>query len=81
MFNCMFTCEGMYAGVNWKETEMKNELDKEQYDELSSEYVNFKRNSVKHFEFSSASPSHMYGELILNFTKLFLERFIYFLFL
>ena len=64
-FNCSFTCEGMYAGVNWKDPEMKNELDKEQYDALSSEYVNFKRNSVKHFEFSSALPSNMFGKQMI----------------
>ena len=61
-FNCIFTCEGMYAGVNWKDAEMKNEMDKEKYDALSSEYVNFKRDSVKHFEFNSASPSNMFGK-------------------
>ena len=60
--NCMFTCEGMYAGVNWKLAEMKNEKDKEKYNMLSSQYVNFKRNSVKHFEFNSASPSNMFGK-------------------
>ena len=52
----------MYAGVNWKDAEMKNEMDKGKYDVLSSQYVNFKRNSVKHFEFNSTSPSKMFGE-------------------
>ena len=61
-FNCSFTCEGMYAGVNWKDAEMKNEMDKEKYDKLSSQYVNFKKNFVKHFEFNSASPSNMFGK-------------------
>ena len=69
-FDCSFACEGMYAGVNWKGRRViKIEMDKEKYNMLSNQYVNFKRNSVKHFEFSSASPSYMYGELILNFTK------------
>ena len=62
-FDCSFACEGMYAGVNWKDGEMKNEMDKEKYDELFFEYVNFKKNSVKHFEFSStSSPSNMFGK-------------------
>ena len=61
-FNCSFTCEGMYAGVNWKDAEMKNEMDKEKYNMLVTQYVNFKRNSVKHFEFSFAAPSNMFGE-------------------
>ena len=60
-FNCIFTCEGMYAGVNWKDAEMKNVMDNEKYDMLSSQYVNFKRNSVKHFEFSSAASSNTFG--------------------
>ena len=64
-FNCSSACEGMYAGVNWKDAEMKNEMDKEKYDELSSEYVNFKRNSVKHFEFNSALPSDMFGKQMI----------------
>ena len=62
-FNCSFACEGMYAGVNWKYARgMKYKKDKEKYNMLSSQYVNFKRNSVKHFEFSSASPSNMFGK-------------------
>ena len=64
-FNCIFTCEGMYAGVNWKDGEMKNEMDKEKYNRLSSQYVNFKRNSVKHFDFKSASPFNMLGKYYL----------------
>ena len=61
-FNCSLACEGMYAGVNWKDAEMKNEKDKEKYNMLSTQYVNFKRNSVKHFEFNSTSPSSMFGK-------------------
>ena len=64
-FNCSFTCEGMYADINWKAAKMKNEMDKEKYTVLSSEYVNFKREHVKHFEFSSAASSRMFGKLIL----------------
>ena len=52
----------MYAGVNWIDPEMKNEMDKEKYEALSTQYVNFKRNSVKHFEFSSAASSNMFGK-------------------
>ena len=54
-FNCSMTCEGMYADINWKDGKMKNEMDKDKYAELSSEYVNFKRENVKHFKFSSAT--------------------------
>ena len=64
-FNCSMTCEGMYADTNWKTAEMKNEMDKEKYAEMSSEYVNFKREFVKHFEFTSATPSSMFGKQIL----------------
>ena len=61
-FNCSMTCEGMYADIGWKAAEVKIEKDKEKFLELSSEYVNFKREYVKHFEFSSASPSRMFGK-------------------
>ena len=64
-FNCSMTCEGMYADIGRKTAEMKNEMDKEKYTVLSSEYVNFKREHVKHFEFSSAASSRMFGKLIL----------------
>ena len=30
-FDCNLDCEGMYAGVNWKDAEMKNEMDKKKY--------------------------------------------------
>ena len=68
-FNCSMTCEGMYADIYWKDGKMKNEMDKEKFAELSSEYVNFKRENVKHFEFSS-SPSWdpiqtLYGKKII----------------
>ena len=61
-FNCSLACEGMYAGVNWKDAEMKNEMDKEKFNLLSSQYMNFKKNSVKHFEFCSAAPSKNFGK-------------------
>ena len=55
----------MYADINWKAAKMKNEMDKEKYTVLSSEYVNFKREHVRHFEFSSGASSRMFGKLIL----------------
>ena len=65
-FNCSMTCEGMYADISRKGSKLKNEMDKEKYLELSSEYQNFKREYVKHFEFSSAtsrdSSLSMYGK-------------------
>ena len=61
----------MYAGVNWKDAEMKNEMDKEKFNMLSSQYVNFKRNSVKHFEFNSASPSNMFGKFFVYVTHIY----------
>ena len=73
-FNCSMTCTGIYADINWKAGEMKNEIDKEKYAELSSEYVNFKREYVKHFEFSSEtswdSVRSIYGEKILPRKKM-----------
>ena len=66
-FNCSLACEGMYAGVNWKDGKMKNEMDKAKYNALSSQYVELKRNSVKHFDFKSASPFNMLGKYY--FTK------------
>ena len=68
-FNCSFTCEGMYADINWKAAKMKNEMDKEKYSELSSEYRNFKREYVKHFEFSSETSLSMYGKKTLPWKK------------
>ena len=68
-FNCNKTCEGIYADIYWKDGKMKNEMDREKYAELSSEYANFKRENVKHFEFSSApswgSTPNKYGKQIL----------------
>ena len=64
-FNCSMSCKGMYADTNWKAADMENQMDKEKYVELSSEYVNFKREFVKQFEFTSATPSSMYGKQIL----------------
>ena len=68
-FNCSMTCEGIYADINWKAGYMTNEMDKEKYAELSSEYVNFKREYVKHFEFSAEtswdSLRSIYGKKIL----------------
>ena len=64
-FNCSMSCKGMYADTNWKAADMEKEMDKEKYMELSSEYVNFKREFVKHFEFTSATPSSMFGKKIL----------------
>ena len=63
-FNCSFTCEGMYTDISWKAAEMKNEMDKEKYMVMSSEYMNSKREFVKHFEFTSTAPSRMFGEQI-----------------
>ena len=56
------TCEGMFADISWKAAETKNATDKKKYEELSSEYVNFKREYVKHFQFSSAASRSMYGK-------------------
>ena len=61
-FDCSFACEGVYADIHWKDAGMKNELDKDKYAALSSEYVNFKRDNVKHFAFSSAAHSNMFGK-------------------
>ena len=61
-FNCSMTCNGMYADIHWKAAEMKNEMDKKKYTELSSEYMNFKRKNVKHFAFSSATPWSLFGK-------------------
>ena len=64
----------MYADINWKDGKMKNEIDKEKYAELSSEYVNFKRETVKHFKFSSATSSSSiqttYGKTTLLIKKM-----------
>ena len=65
-FNCSMTCKGMYADINWKVRHMKNEMDKEKYTILSSEYENFKKENVKHFEFSSALSRNNYGKQILQ---------------
>ena len=61
-FNCSMTCDGIYADIFWKESEMEDTKDKDKYTLLSSEYDNFKRTSVKHFEFKSTSASSMFGK-------------------
>ena len=65
-FNCSMTCDGMYADISWKEVEIKGTMDKDKHALLSSEYENFKRKYVKHFEFSSSSDSVMFGEQKLS---------------
>ena len=64
-FNCSMTCEGMHADINWKLGKMKNEMDLEKYRDMYNEYVNFKRENVKHFEFSSTVSSTWFGKEIL----------------
>ena len=64
-FNCSMTCNGMYADINWKDGEMKDEKDKKKYRVLISEYRNFKKKNVKHFRFSSAAYWKNFGEQIL----------------
>ena len=54
---------------------MEDEMDKEKYTELLSEYEKFKKENVKHFEFSSASSGNNFGKQILQWrkkTKLFI---------
>ena len=64
-FNCSFSCEGIYADIQWKrDEEMTYEIDKEKYAMLSSEYQNFKRENVEIFRFDSSSPMGMFGEQI-----------------
>ena len=59
----------MYADISWKAEEVKIGKDKEKYEELSSEYVNFKREYVKQFEFSSETSLSMYGRNTLTWGK------------
>ena len=66
-FNCSFSCEGIYADIQWKrDEEMTYEIDKEKYAMLSSEYQNFKRENVEIFTFNSSAPMGMFGEQILK---------------
>ena len=60
-FNCSMTCKGMYADIYWKVGKMEDEMDKEKYTELLSEYEKFKKENVKHFEFSSATSGNNFG--------------------
>ena len=48
-FNCSMTCKGMYADINWKDGEMKDEKDRKKFTMLSSEYQNIKTENIKHF--------------------------------
>ena len=64
-FNCSMTCNGMYADINWKVGNMEDEMDKEKYTELLSEYENFKKENVKHFRFSSGAYWKNFGKQIL----------------
>ena len=66
-FNCSFSCEGIYADIQWRrDEEMTFEIDKDKYTILSSEYQNFKRENVKHFRFSSESSQNDFGKQILK---------------
>ena len=64
-FNCSMTCDGIYADINRKVAEMEDGIDKEKYEEMKSEYLNFKKEHVKQFRFCSSSSSSMFGEQIL----------------
>ena len=64
-FNCSMTCDGMYADINWKDGNLKDEKDREKYTMLESEYQNFKKENVKHFRFSSEKTWSNFGKQIL----------------
>ena len=63
-FNCSTTCKGMYADINWKVGKMgdHDEMDKDKYIDLSSEYENFKKKNVQCFEFISQAFGKNFGE-------------------
>ena len=69
-FNCSTTCKGMFADISWKMGHPKGKMyfvkDEKKYEELYSEYQNFK--NVKHFIFSSGSnaPWSNFGKQILQ---------------
>jgi len=69
-FNCSMTCKGMYADISleigYSSGKMKNGKDKKKYEELYSEYQNFKKENVKNFRFSSSSKLDDFGKQILH---------------
>ena len=64
-FNCSLTCDGIYADISWKTEKMKNEIDKEKYTKLSSEYRNFKKENLNYFRFSSEASYSDFGRPML----------------
>ena len=44
----------------------EEEVDRKKYRQLISEYIQFKRNNVKHFKFDSALNATMFGEILIN---------------
>ena len=44
----------------------EEEVDRKKYRQLISEYIQFKRNHVKHFKFDSALNATMFGEILIN---------------
>ena len=64
-FNCSLTCDGIYADVYRKAAKIEDGIDKDKNTDPSSEYLNFKRERVKHFEFRTSGSASNFGELVL----------------
>ena len=67
-FNCSVNCKGFYADVQWVEERTADEgrkrdeeMDKQKYLTLLSEYKDFKRSIVQHYSFNGVAETN-YGE-------------------
>ena len=60
-FNCSLTCDGIYADIYRKASKIEDGIDKDMYTDLTSEYLNFKRERVKHFEFNNSGSASNFG--------------------
>ena len=66
-FNCSVNCEGFYADVQWAEERTADEgrtrkrdeeMDKQKYLTLLSEYKHFKTSIVQHYRFNGAAKTN-----------------------
>ena len=59
-FDCDVTCEGIYADVQWVNETEGERRDAFKYLQLISEYNNFKKRVIKHFEFDPSKTAKVF---------------------
>ena len=64
-FNCSATCQGVYADVDWVETEMQGWWEKNEnlnLHEMVEKYQRYKRENLINIRFNATKASSKYGK-------------------